>query len=155
MSNGIRKTPVRQRERYIDEEDEYRSPSYEGDPFNDGEFELVGMSRYTGSPLREPRRGSSRRPDVRKFRVKVHAAEDTRYIIVGPTIEFADFERRIREKYGFRSALKIRMQDDGDMITMVDQEDLDLLMGSAKENAAREGSAMGKMEVSLSSCLKI
>lgn len=148
IPKGIRKTPVRQRERFIDEEDEYHSPRYEGDPFNDGEFEIVGMTRYTGSPLREPRRGSSRKPDVRKFRVKVHAAEDTRYIIVGPALDFDEFERRIREKFGFRSALKIRMLDDGDMITMVDQEDLDLLMGSARDNAAREASAMGKMEVS-------
>lgn len=141
IPNGVRKPPLRQKERYIDEEEEYGSPSCEGDPFHDADFEIIRSSRPT-SPW-----GSSRRPDVRKFRVKVHASEDTRYIIVGPTIEFEEFEARIREKFGFRLRLRIRMQDDGDMITMVDQEDLDLLMGSARENARRERSAMGKMEV--------
>ena len=151
-TNSIRRTPIRQKEQFIDEEEEYCSPNYEGDPFNDTEFEMVGvpgMSRqHTDSPLREPRRASSRRPEVRKFRIKAHAAEDTRYIIVEPTIEYSEFERKMREKFGFTSQLKIKMQDDGDMITMVDQEDLDLLLGSAKENAMREGGTMGKMEVS-------
>lgn len=69
--------------------------------------------------------------------------------MIGPTVGFADFETRIREKFGFQCALKLRVQDDGDMITMVDQEDLDLLLTSAREVARREGSEMGKMEVSL------
>ncbi|CAG8029511.1 unnamed protein product [Penicillium nalgiovense] len=70
--------------------------------------------------------------------------------MIGPKIEFAEFENRIREKFGFRCPLKMKVQDDGDMITMVDQEDLDLLVSSAKEVARREGSEMGKIEVSLS-----
>ena len=68
--------------------------------------------------------------------------------MVGPNIGFAEFESRVRDKFGFLSSLKMRMQDDGDMVTMVDQEDLDLLLISAKEFARREGSEMGKMEVS-------
>jgi hypothetical protein len=67
--------------------------------------------------------------------------------MIGPSIEFAEFENRIREKFGFRCPLKMKVQDDGDMITMVDQEDLDLLFTSAREVARREGSEMGKMEV--------
>ena len=70
--------------------------------------------------------------------------------MIGPKIEFAEFENRIREKFGFKCPLKMKVQDDGDMITMVDQEDLDLLVSSAKEVARREGSEMGKIEVSLS-----
>lgn len=156
-ANGVRK-PVRQRERYIDEDEEYHChgqyPNYD-DPFHasaggGGDFEPVGTKRRTGSPTREATATAWRDgPEVRKFRVKVHAPEDTRYIIVGPGIGFGEFEARIREKFGFRLRLRIRMQDDGDMITMVDQEDLDLLVGSARENAGREGSGMGKMEVSL------
>lgn len=69
--------------------------------------------------------------------------------MIGPTIEFGEFENRIREKFGFKCPLKMKVQDDGDMITMVDQEDLDLLVSSAKEVARREGSEMGKIEVSL------
>jgi hypothetical protein len=159
-ANGVRKPvpQLRQRERYIDEDEEYHHchgqyPNY-GDPFHasaggGGDFEPVGTKRRTGSPTRETAAARRDVPDVRKFRVKVHAPEDTRYIIVGPGIGFGEFEARIREKFGFRLRLRIRMQDDGDMITMVDQEDLDLLVGAARENAGREGSGMGKMEVSL------
>jgi hypothetical protein len=68
--------------------------------------------------------------------------------MIGPTLEYSEFEAKIREKFGFRSLLRIRMQDEGDMITMVDQEDLDLLLSSATEAARKEGSEMGKMEVS-------
>jgi hypothetical protein len=68
--------------------------------------------------------------------------------MIGPTVEFGEFENRIREKFGFKCPLKMKVQDDGDMITMVDQEDLDLLIISAREVANREGSGMGKIEVS-------
>jgi hypothetical protein len=68
--------------------------------------------------------------------------------MIGPGVEFAEFENRVREKFGFRAPLRMKVQDDGDMITMVDQEDLDLLISSATEVARREGSEMGKMEVS-------
>lgn len=148
---------------YINEEDEYGSDVCDGEPLKEhGEqfFEIVGAApggpdvspahqRRTRSPARHSRRANSRRPDVQRFRTKVHAPDDIRYIMVGPTVEFADFETRIREKFGFQSALKLRVQDDGDMITMVDQEDLDLLLTFAREVARREGSEMGKMEVSL------
>lgn len=87
---------------------------------------------------------------MRLFRTKVHAPDDIRYIMIGPTVEFAEFEGKIREKFGFQCPLKMKVQDDGDMITMVDQEDLDLLLASATEVARREGSEMGKMEVSVS-----
>ncbi|PWY64272.1 hypothetical protein BO70DRAFT_325489 [Aspergillus heteromorphus CBS 117.55] len=147
MHSGTRSMPAggwrRQRERYIDEEEEYGSD----DGGAEGEFEIVD-SRPQASPNRGSRRGASRPgPEVRKFRVKAHSHEDTRYIMMEPTLEFGEFERRIREKFGFRTLLKIRMQDDGDMITMVDQEDLDLLMGGSREVARREGSEMGKMEI--------
>ncbi|RMJ21158.1 hypothetical protein PHISP_07973 [Aspergillus sp. HF37] len=155
-ANGVRK-PVRQRERYIDEDEEYHChgqyPTGDDDPFHastsatGGDFEPFRTKRRTGSPTRETATARRDGPDVCKFRVKVHAPEDTRYIIVGPGIGFGEFEGRIREKFGFRLRLRIRMQDDGDMITMVDQEDLDLLVGAARENAGREGSGMGKMEI--------
>jgi hypothetical protein len=148
---------------FIDEEDEYGSDACDGEPIKDGSFELLGAApggpgsspaqsmqqRRTRSPARYSRRANSRRPEVRRFRTKVHAPDDIRYIMIGPTVEFAEFEGKIREKFGFQSGLKMRVQDDGDMITMVDQEDLDLLLASAREVARREGSEMGKMEVSL------
>ncbi|KAJ5646254.1 hypothetical protein N7490_002626 [Penicillium lividum] len=141
---------------YINEEEEYADEVSNGEPLKDGGFELLGAAPQGDSPIRQrrtrspgqfSRRANSRRPEVRKFRTKVHAPEDIRYIIIGPTIEYAEFENRIREKFGFQHPLKIKVQDDGDMITMVDQEDLDLLLSSARDIARREGSEMGKMEI--------
>lgn len=145
---------------FINEEDEYGSDVCDGKPLSDGAFEIVGTApggpgsspiqqRRTRSPARYSRRANSRRPEVRRFRTKVHAPDDIRYIMIESTAEFAEFETRIREKFGFQHPLKMKVQDDGDMITMVDQEDLDLLLSSAREMARREGSEMGKMEVSL------
>ncbi|KAJ5501331.1 Tetratricopeptide-like helical [Penicillium expansum] len=142
---------------YIDEAEEYNSDAYDATTLNDGAFELVAappagpsqsaQQRRTRSPTRYSRHANPRRPETQKFRVKVHAPDDTRYIMIGPTIEFGEFENRIREKFGFKCPLKMKVQDDGDMITMVDQEDLDLLVSSAKEVARREGSEMGKIEI--------
>lgn len=142
--------PRHQPPQFIEEEEEYVEGAYDAASLN-GNFELVGAGptqRRTASPARNSRNANPRRPEIQKFRTKVHAPDDTRYIMIGPTITFAEFENRIREKFGFKSTLKIKVQDDGDMITMVDQEDLDLLVSSAKEVAKREGSEMGKMEVS-------
>jgi hypothetical protein len=125
------------------EDDEYASDAYEDDSADDEEFEMV-----RSAPARPMRRGTTRKVDVRKIRVKVHADDDTRFIIVGPAIEFGDFEGKIREKFGFRSRLRIKMRDDGDMVTLGDQDDLDLLMSTAKKAARKAGNDMGKMEVS-------
>lgn len=162
-SSGWGRGPRYQPPQYIDEEDEYGSDVCDGEPLKEGGFEMVfgapfpgeqGSStspmqqRRTRSPTRFSRRANSRRPEVRRFRTKVHAPDDIRYIMIGQTVEFAEFETKIREKFGFQCPLKMKVQDDGDMITMVDQEDLDLLLSSAREVARREGSEMGKMEVS-------
>ncbi|KAJ5673763.1 hypothetical protein N7462_009202 [Penicillium macrosclerotiorum] len=150
QSNSWGRMPRYQPPQYIDEEEEYGSDDCDGSPVKDGGFEIVvNAPPSTNSPskrTRSPRR-YSRRPEVTKFRTKVHAPDDIRYIMIGATVEYAEFEARIREKFGFRGPLKVRVQDDGDMITMVDQEDLDLLVGSARDIARREGSEMGKMEV--------
>lgn len=143
--------PRQQIQQYIDEEEEYASDACDEDAtFDNEEFEIVGASRQRGHApnARVSRRSYTRRPEINKFRIKVHALEDKRYIMVGPTIQIAEFEKRIRDKFGFQSPLKLKMRDDGDMVSMVDQEDLDLLLMSAKEFARREGSEIGKTEVS-------
>ncbi|KAJ5105534.1 hypothetical protein NUU61_002881 [Penicillium alfredii] len=152
-NTGWGRLPRHQPPQFIEEEEEYDSDVCDGEPLHDGGFEMVGMPPPVPAPLapqqRRPRSPAPapRRPEIRKFRTKVHAPDDTRYIMIGETVEFAEFEARIREKFGFRCALKLKVQDDGDMITMVDQEDLDLLLSSAREVAHREGTEMGKMEV--------
>jgi hypothetical protein len=137
-----------QQPRYIDEEAEYIS-EYDEEGAS-GEFEMIpepvpaARRRRSSSRMRP----QSRRPaEIRRFRVKVHALEDTRYIMIESSTSFGEFEGKIREKFGFRGFLRIRMRDENDMITMGDQEDLELLLGAAREEARRENQDMGKMEV--------
>jgi PB1 domain len=142
---------------YIDEEDEYMSDAYENDEFmqDDGvDFEMVGgAGARPGMQARRPsanqRSNTRRMADVKKIRVKVHSNAETRYIMIGPAVEYGDFEAKVREKFGMRGRLRVQMQDDGDMVTMGDQDDLDMLIESAKGAARREKQEMGKMEVGL------
>jgi hypothetical protein len=143
----------RNQPRYIEEEDEDAS-DYDDGSFDEGEFEMVSsrppvrsQSRATSSSGR----GQSRRPELRKIRVKVHA-DDVRYLMIGPAIEFPDFTDRIREKFGLRKRFKVTVRDDdlpgGDMVTLGDQDDLDVAIQTVKTNARKERLDMGKMEVS-------
>jgi hypothetical protein len=50
-----------------------------------------------------------------------------------------------------RNKFKVEFKDDGDMITMADQDDLDMAIQTAKSVARKEGSDMAKMEVSFTS----
>lgn len=121
------------------------------DSFDEGDFEMIPQRRPTNS-MSGSSRGGSRRPDIRKIRIKVHS-EDVRYIMVGAAVEFADLQDRIREKFGLRRRFKIRVRDEdssnpSDMITMGDQDDLDIAMMSAKSLARKQKQDVGKMEVS-------
>lgn len=144
----------RPQQRYIEEEDEDGS-DYEDDQFDEKDFEML-PGRPSAPRARAPSssgRGSSRRPDIRKVRVKVHASEDTRYIMVGTAIEFPDLVDKIREKFVLRKRFKLKIRDDdmpdGDMITMGDQDDLEMAIMSIKTNARRDRAEMGKMDVSI------
>jgi hypothetical protein len=144
----------RTRERYIEEEDEEGS-DYDDASFDEGEFEMVSNRRPAPGSVMSggSKRGSSRRDALRTIRVKVHA-DDVRYIVVGPAIEFTDLVDRIQDKFGLRRRFKIKVRDDDspeDMITMGDQDDLDMVMTTVKQNARKQRSDTGKMEVSLKS----
>lgn len=147
----------RQQQTFIDEEDEYMSDAYENDDMQDDgvDFEMVGGGGARSGNMQArrpsaPRRASTRRiAEIKKIRVKVHSNAETRYIMIGPAVEYADFEGKVREKFGLRRRLKVHMQDDGDMIIMGDQDDLDMLIESAKSAARKEKQEMGKMEVRL------
>lgn len=112
---------------------------------------MVG-GRSAGMQARRPpanQRASARKiADIKKIRVKVHSEAETRYILIGLAVEYADFESKVREKFGLKRRLKVEMQDEGDMITMGDQDDLDMLIESARSEAKAERQEMGKMEVS-------
>jgi hypothetical protein len=141
----------RTRDRYIEEEEEEGS-DYDDASFDEGEFEMVSNRRPgPGSVVSGASKRGSRRDALRTVRVKVHAG-DVRYIVVGPAIEFPDLVDRIQEKFGLRRRFKVKIKDEdspeGEMITMGDQDDLDMVMSSVKQNARKQRSDTGKMEVS-------
>lgn len=136
--------------RYPEEDDDYAS-EYDDGSFDENEFEMVN-SRPAPSRARSTQgRGQSRRPDIRKVRIKVHA-DDVRYIMVGTAVEFPDLVDKIRDKFQLRKRFKIKVKDEdmpnGDMITMGDQDDLEMVMMGVKSQAKRERLDMGKLEVS-------
>ncbi|CRK14487.1 hypothetical protein BN1708_011136 [Verticillium longisporum] len=150
-SRGPSRRP-QQQQRYIEEEDE--GSDYDDGSFDEGDFEMVSNNpprRMGTNSTSSGGRGASRRPDVRKVRVKVHA-EDVRYIMIGTAIEFTDLVDRIRDKFGLRRRFKITVRDDdggpnGDMITMGDQDDLEMVIMSSKAIARRTRQEIGKMEI--------
>ncbi|KAH0368629.1 hypothetical protein KCU65_g3933, partial [Aureobasidium melanogenum] len=88
-------------------------------------------------------------PALRKIRVKVFAS-DTRYVMIQPDVTYDTFVEQIRKKFGYaaKESFKLKMKDEeGDMVTMGDEDDLEMLVAGAKEQANKEGAEMGKMEV--------
>jgi hypothetical protein len=141
----------RQRQqRYVEDEDEYAS-EYDDGSFDENDFEMMNERPAPSRTRTQSTRGQSRRPDIRKIRVKVHA-DDVRYIMVGTAIEFPDMVDKIRDKFQLRKRFKIKVKDEdmpnGDMITMGDQDDLDMVIMSVRSQAKRERLDMGKLEVS-------
>lgn len=150
---GARRSQGRSRQQsrqYIEEEDEGGS-DYDDGSFDEGDFEMVTSTRRGTGSMSTSSRGQSRRPDIRKVRVKVHA-DDVRYIMVGAAVEFPDLVDRVRDKFGLRRRFKIKVRDDdapdGDMITMGDQDDLEMVMLTVKSQARKQRLDIGKMEVS-------
>ncbi|KAG6153914.1 hypothetical protein E4U37_002534 [Claviceps purpurea] len=88
--------------------------------------------------------------EVRHVRVKVHAA-DIRYIMVDTAIEYPDFVAKITDKFGLKRRFKMKIEDEdmpgGDMITVGDQDDLEMAVQSATSLAQRQGASVAKMEV--------
>ncbi|KAI8634899.1 tetratricopeptide [Xylariaceae sp. FL1651] len=136
----------RNQPKYIEEEEEVS----EYDSFDEGDFEMVSNRRPGTSTTGGSMRGGSRRPDIRKIRVKVHA-EDVRYIMIGAAIEFPDLVDKVRDKFGIRRRFKIKVRDEdapqSDMITMGDQDDLDMVMMGVKQAARKQRQDIGKMEI--------
>ena len=152
--SGSRQPAFNGEPRFSNGSDDTIADFYEEDEYTKVEGPYADMVGTHNSQARRPnlpvRSSSRRRPDIRNVRVKVHAQQDTRYMMFGSTVVYRDFEGKIREKFGIKSNLKIRMQDEGDMITMGDQDDLDMLLSTAKEAARKENTEMAKMEVRVS-----
>ncbi|PHH59353.1 hypothetical protein CDD81_3357 [Ophiocordyceps australis] len=145
-SRGSRGSRRARQPRYIEEEE---NSDYDDGSLDGAEFEMVSNNRR-GPSSRSGSRAASRRPDIRKIRVKVHA-DDVRYIMIGTAIEFSDLVGVVRDKFGLRRRFKIKFKDedapDGDMITMGDQEDLDMALQGAKSAAKRQRLETAKLEI--------
>ncbi|KAJ4377365.1 hypothetical protein N0V83_000190 [Neocucurbitaria cava] len=147
-SRGSRGAYPRSKQRrqpaYIEEEEE---DDYDGSDLDDAEFEMMPRSKSRRrSPTRSSKSGGSNRGVGGKIRVKVHSG-DTRYVFINQDQTIREFWQSIREKFGVRNNFKVEIKDDGDMITMADQDDLDMAIQTAKSIARKEGSDMAKMEV--------
>lgn len=81
--------------------------------------------------------------------MKCHSGDDTRMIMIDTTVDFNEFVKRLQDKFGYKSKVRCRVRDeDGEgMIGLADQEDLDMVISTAKKNAKRERSDTGKLEV--------
>jgi hypothetical protein len=145
-SRGAYTRSKQRRPAYIEEEDE---DDYDGSDLDDAEFEMMPRTKARKrSPARSSKSGGSNRaPAGGKIRVKVHAG-DTRYVFINQDTTMREFWQQIKEKFGVRNNFKVEIKDDGDMITMADQDDLDMAIETARSLARRENSDMPKLEVS-------
>lgn len=90
----------------------------------------------------------SRRPaDLRTIRVKMHHNDESRYLMVNTGIVWEDFLDRAREKLGLRGRFKVRMKDEGDLITVGDADDWDMAIQTSKRQARKDGDDMARLQV--------
>ncbi|KAK5169740.1 uncharacterized protein LTR77_005718 [Saxophila tyrrhenica] len=98
--------------------------------------------------LHQRQRSYARRaPELKKVRIKVHA-EDMRYVMTTPDVTYPQLAEQIRGKFGLGVEFKLKMKDeDGDLVVLGDQDDLDMALSICKSAAAKEKADMGKMEL--------
>ena len=140
----------RMRPEYDDVEMERDSGGSSLDDFemlNDAGGSLSANSRGMSTSRNASR---SRRPiDIRTVRVKMHHNEDTRYLMVNTGMMWEEFLERAREKLALSKKFKVRMKDEGDLITVGDGDDWDMALQTAKKEARSSGGDMARLEVSI------
>ena len=113
------------------------------------DFEMLNDG---GAVSRNVSRGASRtrRPvDIRTVRVKMHHGEESRYLMVSTNIMWDEFQDRAREKLGLKGRFRVKMKDEGDLITVGDADDWDMAVQTSKRQARKEGDDMARLQVSL------
>lgn len=140
VKRGLSRRGTTRSHRYDD--DEYASDAYEGSSLDEDEFEMLDSRS-----MRSAR--STRVPEAKKIKVKCHGGDDTRMIMIDTSVDFHEFVKRLQDKFGYTKKVRCKVKDeDGDgMIGLADQEDLDMVISTAKKNAKRERSDTGKLEV--------
>jgi len=87
---------------------------------------------------------------MKSVRLKIHFGNDTRFLMVPVKQAFIEFAEGIARKLGTKETLRFKTRDEeGDMITVADQEDLEVAISTCRESAFKEGRELGKLEVSL------
>lgn len=90
---------------------------------------------------------SRRAPELKRIRIKVHA-EDMRYVMTTPAVQYDELTEQIRQKFSLKAGFKLKLRDEeGDLVTIGDHDDLEMAMATCKAAAAKERSDMGKMEL--------
>ena len=113
------------------------------------DFEMLNDAGGSLSNRNMSRTASRSRPvDIRTVRVKMHHGDDTRYLMVSTGIMWDEFLGRAQEKLAIRGGFKIRMKDEGDMITVGDGDDWDMALQTSKREARKGGEEMARLEVS-------
>ena len=115
------------------------------------DFEMINEPPRQARSNREPSRSrgtsQSRQIDIRNVRIKVHCADDTRYIMVSTTVLFEEFLERVREKFNLKQSFRVKMKDEGDMITVGDRDDWDMAVQTCRREARKSGEDMARLEV--------
>ena len=132
----------------ISEEDEEAESAVSDAALSPLAFEIIPPKQKPISHHRH--RSHSRRaapPELRKIRIKVHG-EDMRYVMTTPAIPYAELVDQIQAKFALMGAFKLKIKDEeGDSITMGDQDDWEMAVGICRVAAAKERLEMGKMEI--------
>ncbi|KAF2225609.1 hypothetical protein BDZ85DRAFT_213000, partial [Elsinoe ampelina] len=75
-------------------------------------------------------------PTVKRIRVKLHAASDTRYLMISPDIHVSALLELVRTKLGIKGEFKVKMRDEeGDFVTIGDGEDWEMCIDSVRRGA--------------------
>ena len=101
-------------------------------------------------------------PELKNIRIKLHYQDDARFILLPPSASFEELVRKVGEKLHIpkEQSFKVKVRDEeGDLITMGDQDDWDMALSgtrkefesenlrSGEESRGGEGGGRGKMEI--------
>jgi len=130
-----------------------RKPSFGSFAFARSRNASLDRSHSSSRAAQAAASATSPAPAVtRTIRLKVHYNDDTRYIIAQVSITFAELVISIAKKFKLHSdvGLLVKTRDeDGDLITIADQEDLEAACVVCAERAAKEASEYLRLEVSV------
>ncbi|KAG8631347.1 hypothetical protein KVT40_000487 [Elsinoe batatas] len=78
-------------------------------------------------------------PTVKRIRVKLHAVNDTRYLMISPEIHVSALLELVRTKLGIKGECKVKMRDEeGDFVTIGDGEDWEMCIDMVRRGARGE-----------------